>query len=67
MEKIELGKLILILIGMFLAMIGTILIYNSRIITKKIFSFGDQNDGVFILKVTGFTISIIGGIMIIFN
>ena len=29
MEKIELGKLILIFIGMFLAMIGTILIYNS--------------------------------------
>ena len=52
---------------MFLAMIGTILIYNSRIITKKLFSFGDQNDGVFILKVAGFTMSIIGGIMIIFN
>ena len=67
MEKIELGKLILIFIGMFLAMIGTILIYNSRIITKKLFSFGDQNDGVFILKVAGFTISIIGGIIIIFN
>ena len=67
MEKIELGKLILIFIGMFIAMIGTILIYNSRIITKKIFSFADQNDGVFILKVTGFTISIIGGIIIIFN
>lgn len=67
MEKIELGKLIIILIGMFLGMVGAILTYNSRIITKKFFSFGDQNDGVFILKVAGFTISIIGGIMIIFN
>ena len=67
MEKIELGKLILILIGIFLALVGTVLIYNSRIITKKLFSFGDQNDGVFILKVAGFTMSIIGGIMIIFN
>lgn len=67
MEKIELGKLILILIGIFLALVGTVLIYNSRIITKKLFSFGDQNDGVFILKVSGFTMLIIGGIMIIFN
>lgn len=67
MEKIELGKLIIILIGMFLGMIGASLIYNSRILTKKFFSFGDQNDGTFIVKVAGFTISIVGGIMIIFN
>ena len=67
MERIELIKLILILIGMFLAVVGTILIYNSRIITKKFFSFGDQNDGTFIVKIVGFTSLIIGGIIILFN
>ena len=67
MEKIELGKLIIILIGVFLAMLGSILIYNSRIITKKFFSFGDQNDGTFIVKIVGFTSLVIGGIIILFN
>ena len=67
MEQIEIGKLILILLGMFLAMLGTILIYNSRIITKRFFSFGDQNDGTFIIKVVGITSLVIGGIIILFN
>lgn len=67
MEQIEIGKLILILIGMFLAMFGAILIYNSRIITKRFFSFGDQNDGTFIIKVVGITSLVIGGIIILFN
>lgn len=42
MEAIEVGKLILILVGMILTLIGTIMIFDARIITKKIFSFGDQ-------------------------
>ena len=67
MEKIELGKLILIVIGIFLGMIGAIFIFDSRIITKKLFSFGDQNEGVFILKIVGFIVSIIGGTIILFN
>lgn len=67
MEKIELGKLILMVIGIFLGMVGMIFIFDSRIITKKLFSFGDQNEGVFILKIVGFVISIIGGAIILFN
>lgn len=67
MEKIEIGRLILILIGMFLLTLGTILIYNSRIITKKFFSFTDQNNGSFIIKVSGVAILVIGGSVILFN
>lgn len=67
MEKIELGKLVLILIGILLVTTGVIFIFDSRIITKKLFSFGDQNEGVFILKIVGFIISIIGGGIILFN
>lgn len=67
MEQIEIGKLILMVIGMILAMIGVIMIFDARIITKKLFSFGDQNEGVFILKIVGFIISIIGGFIIFFN
>lgn len=50
-------------LGIVLATIGVILIYDARPITKKMFSFGDQNDGALGLKITGFLISIIGMIL----
>jgi hypothetical protein len=40
-----------------------ILIYDARPITKKMFSFWDQNDGALGLKITGFLITIIGMIL----
>ncbi len=54
---------IVAIIGTIVLMIGIICIYDARQITKKIFSFGDQNEAVFALKITGFIISIIGRII----
>ena len=53
-------------LGIVLATIGVILIYDARPITKKMFSFGDQNEGTLGLKITGFILSIIGGLMLLF-
>ena len=66
MEAIEIGKLILIVVGMILALIGVIMIFDARIVTKKLFSFGDQNEGVLGLKIVGFILTIIGGGMVFF-
>ena len=57
------GKVILIIIGLIIATIGVICIFDARVITKKMFSFGDQNDGALGLKITGFLITIIGMIL----
>lgn len=59
--------MILSIIGATIALIGAILIFDARSITKKLFSFGDQNEGTFALKIVGFIISIIGAIIILFN
>lgn len=67
MELMEMGKLILIVVGIILALIGTIMIFDARIITKKLFSFGDQNEGVLGLKIVGFILTIIGGGIVFFN
>lgn len=67
METIEMGKLIVIVVGMILVLIGVIMIFDARIITKKLFSFGDQNEGVLGLKIVGFTLTIIGGGIIFLN
>ena len=54
----------LFILGIILAMLGVILIYDARPITKKVFGFGDQNDATLGLKLVGFLISIIGAILI---
>lgn len=61
------GKIILMLIGLLLAMAGVIMVYDARILTKKLFSFGDQNEASWGLKILGFIIAIIGGLLIFFN
>ncbi len=58
---------ILTMVGMVLATVGVILIYDARILTKKLFSFGDQNEASWGLKILGFLISMIGCLMIYFN
>lgn len=60
-------QIIFKLIGVILVLLGTILIYDARIITKKFFSFGDQNDATQGLKILGFIIAIIGGLVVYFN
>ena len=59
-------EIILVLIGLMLAMIGVIMVYDARKLTKKLFSFGDQNEASCGLKILGFIIAIIGGLIIFF-
>ena len=35
------GQIILRLIGVIILLIGVVLVYDARIITKKVFNFGD--------------------------
>ena len=38
-------QIIIKLIGSLLVLLGIVFIYDARILTKKFFSFGDQNEG----------------------
>ncbi len=57
----------LFILGIILAMCGVILIFDARLITKKMFGFGDQNDAALGLKLIGFLFSIIGMILVYCN
>lgn len=61
------GKLIIMLIAAIMLLIGVTLIYDARIITKKFFGFGDQNEASSGLKMLGFIITVIGGLILYFN
>ena len=58
-------EIILKLISVLIIMAGVILIFDARKITKKAFSFGDQNEASLGLKITGFILSIIGCLIIL--
>lgn len=52
-------------IGIIIVTIGVTLIYDARLITKKRFGFGDQNEGTKSLKIIGLIMSIIGSFIFI--
>lgn len=56
-----------IVIGILIATAGVIMVYDARPITKKMFSFGDQNEAALGLKMVGFVITIIGALIVYFN
>ena len=61
------GKLILLIIGLIIAILGVIMIYDARFLTQKFFGFGDQNEATSGFKIIGFVVAIIGGLVVFFN
>lgn len=60
-------QIILIILGLLLTTLGVVSIFDARLLTKKLFSFGDQNEGSMGLKIMGFVIAMIGAFIIFFN
>ena len=60
-------QVIIKLISVIIILAGVILVFDARLITKKYFGFGDQNEGTDGLKILGYIISIIGGLLLYFN
>lgn len=52
------------LLGAILVLVGVIFIFDARRLTKKWFSFGDQNEGTLGMKMTGFIITMIGAFIL---
>ena len=59
-------QVIIKIIALIVILIGVILIYDSRIITKRFFGFGDQNEATSGLKILGFMLVISAGLVIYF-
>jgi len=54
------GQIILRLIGLLILLAGVILIYDARVITKKMFGFGDQNEATSGFKILGVILCLVG-------
>lgn len=63
-EKDKRMEITLTILGLIFVLIGVVLIYDARKITKNRFSFQDINEGTKYLKIFGFILTILGlGIM----
>lgn len=60
----EMIKIISMLIGFIIIMSGVIMIFDARKLTKKWFSFHEQNESTKWLKIVGFVLFVIGMIVI---
>lgn len=60
-------SIIIKLISAIILLIGVILIFDARIITKRFFGFGDQNEASNGLKILGFILILVGGLIMYFN
>ena len=59
-------QIVIKLIGILIVLAGVILTYDARIITKKVFGFGDQNEATSGFKILGALLSAVGAIIIYF-
>lgn len=58
---------VLLAIGVIAIVLGIKMIYDARPIVKTYFSFGDENEAALGIKILGFIICLVGGILIYFN
>ena len=59
-------QIIFRLIGTVILLMGVVLVYDARIITKKVFDFGDQNEATSGFKILGAIVAIVGGLIVLF-
>ena len=59
-------SMIIDFIALLLCLVGVVMVYDARVITKGLFGFGDQNQAAWGLKILGFIIAMIGCLLIYF-
>ncbi len=60
-------QMLLIILGLLLAVGGTVMVYDARLLSYRFFGFGDQNEASLGMKMLGFIIIMIGAFIIYFN
>ena len=57
--------IVLKLIGVIIIALGVVCVYDARKLVNKFFSTSDTNSAVRTMKIVGFVVAIIGGVLVI--
>ena len=60
-------QILLTIFGLVITAFGVVMVYDARILTRRFFGFGDQNEATLGMKMVGFIITIIGAFIVYFN
>ncbi len=60
-------QIVLRVVGLVFLMYGSIMVYDARILTRKWFGFGDQNEASLGFKILGSIFCLIGAIIVYYN
>jgi hypothetical protein len=60
-------ELFLKIIGTLIALMGVIMIYDSRYLVSKYFNYGEENTATLGMKIFGLVLTIIGGFIVYLN
>lgn len=60
-------NIILKILGLVFLIVGVIMVYDARLLTRNWFGFGDQNEASLGFKIFGFILCVIGGVIVYFN
>ena len=71
-NKVNIGvifmlQIILRVLGLLFLMFGVIMVYDARVLTRKRFGFGDQNEASSGFKILGVIFCLIGAIIVYLN
>lgn len=58
---------IILILGALISVTGVIFVYDARVITARMFGFGDQNEASLGLKMIGLILGIVGAFIILLN
>lgn len=58
---------IILIIGALVVLFGVVCVYDARVITNRMFGFGDQNEASLGLKMIGFIFTLVGSLIILIN
>jgi uncharacterized protein YjeT (DUF2065 family) len=59
----EILNIVVKMVGIVILAIGVIMIYDARLLSKKLFSYSDKNESAKMLKIVGLILSIIGAVI----
>lgn len=60
-------EMFLKIVGIIVIAIGVVCVYDARKLVNKFFSTSDTNTAVRIMKIVGFVVAIIGGVLFILS
>lgn len=64
-DAMELGKIMMWIVGALIVLVGLFFALDARRLVKKYLNFGEENTAVLGMKILGFAVIVVGGLILL--